>query len=95
MQQEIYIKLPSIESFIEKIKNHELVWNEQDRLLHLFEEVGEFSEIILQYNKRKKPFKTKVDIENAVADIFEDLFALCVLYDIDLNKIIKKVIYEK
>jgi NTP pyrophosphatase (non-canonical NTP hydrolase) len=95
MQQKIFVEPQSIESFIKKIKNHELVWNEQDRLLHLFEEVGEFSEIILQYNKRKKPFKTKVDIENGVADIFEDLFALCVFYEIDINKIIKKVIYEE
>lgn len=95
MKQKIFIETASLESFIKKIKGHKLVWNEQDRILHLFEEVGEFSEIILQFNKRKKPTKTKVDIENGIADIFEDLFALSVLYDIDINKIIKKVIYEK
>jgi NTP pyrophosphatase (non-canonical NTP hydrolase) len=95
MEQKTFLEKATIEIFKQKLNSHELVWNKSDRMLHLFEEVGELSEIILQFNGRKKPAKTKEDIENAIADVIDDVFSLCILYNIDINKVITKVINEE
>lgn len=88
------IQKSDIEFYNKKIEKHEFSWGIEQRLFHLFEEVGEFSEIYLQYTEYKKPPKTKEDIQTALSDIFEDVLALSILFKLDINKIIKDAIYK-
>lgn len=78
--------------FIKKIKSFDNVWDKDARILHLGEEVGEFMEIIMQYKGLKTPSKDKNDIENALADILEDVFSLAYHYDIDFNTLLNKTL---
>lgn len=95
----VFIKIMNIEQFekefYKKFNNYAKVWNKEERILHLFEEIGEFAEIILQYNGSKKPQKNICDIKIALADILEDVLALSILYNIDIVDLIKELINEK
>lgn len=84
-----------IDFYKNKLKKYEFSWGVEQRIFHLMEEVGEFSEIYLQYTKYKNPEKTKNDIGIALADIFEDLLALSLLFNLDINEIISDAIYKE
>lgn len=89
-----YISQDKINKYIENLKRHEFVWDKDQRLFHLFEEVGELSEIYLQYTKMKKPDKDLTDVENALADVFSDILALSILFGLDVNNVIEKALNE-
>jgi len=74
-----------------KIKNYKKVWDRDARIIHLFEEIGEFAEIIMQYKGLKEPRKNKEDIKNALSDIAEDVFAIAILFDIKIDDIFKEI----
>lgn len=90
-----YITQDKINKYIENLKKQDFVWNKDQRLFHLMEEVGELSEVYLQYTKNKKPFKNLDDIENALSDIFDDILALSILFDLDINNVIEKSLSDK
>ena len=81
--------------FYDKLNSHPKVWNKEERTLHLVEEVGELAEITLQYNGSKEPKKNIADVKNALADILDDIFALSMLYGIDINDLLEELINEK
>ena len=81
--------------FKKKLFEYENVWGKDQRTLHLFEEVGEFSEILLQYQGHKLPSKNIMDIKIALADVLEDVLALSVLYEIRFNDLFDQIINEK
>lgn len=83
------------EDFLEKINNYPKVWKKEERTLHLVEEVGEFAEIILQYNGSKNPPKNIDDIKIALADVLEDVFAISILYGIDIQDLLKEIVNEE
>lgn len=87
-----YLSKNKIEEYAEKLKRLEFEWGKEQRLFHLMEEIGELSEMYLQYTKKKRPFKDIVDIENGLADIFDDIIALSILFELDINKIIEKAL---
>ncbi len=75
-----------------KIKNYKKVWGKDARILHLFEEAGEFAEIIMQYKGLKNPRKNKDDIKNALIDMVEDIFIIAILFNIKIEDILKEII---
>ena len=79
----------------ERFLSYTHIWNREERMLHLVEEVGEFAEIILQYNGGKRPKKDISDIKIALADILEDVFALSILYEIKISDLLKELRNEK
>lgn len=79
------------EDFLEKINSYPRIWNKEERILHLVEEVGEFAEIILQYNGSKNPPKNIDDVKIALADVL----AISVLYGIDIQDLLKEIINEE
>lgn len=74
-----------------KIKSYKKVWNKDARIIHLFEEVGEFAEIIMQYKGLKNPRKNEEDIKNALSDIVEDIFVIAILFDINIDDIFNEI----
>jgi NTP pyrophosphatase (non-canonical NTP hydrolase) len=90
-----YITQDRINKYIENLKKQDFVWSQEQRLFHLMEEVGELSEVYLQYTKNKKPFKSLDDVENALADIFDDILALSILFDLNINNVIEKSLSDK
>ena len=74
-----------------KIKSYRKVWNRDARIIHLFEEVGEFAEILMQYKGLKDPRKNKRDIKNALSDIVEDVFAVAILFNVKIDDIFKEI----
>ncbi len=90
-----YIPQDKIIKYLENLKKQEFVWDKDQRFFHLMEEVGELSEMYLQYTKKKKPFKNLDDIENGLADIFDDVLALSVLFGLDVNKVIEKALGDQ
>lgn len=84
-----------IRSFRKKINSFPRKWNKEARTLHLVEEIGEFTEIILQHKGYKAPYKTREDIKNALSDIVEDVICLVDLYKIDLIDIFREIIADK
>jgi|GEM_PF-2220406 len=87
-----YISRHKINKYRKDLKKHEFIWGKSQRIFHLTEEVGEFSEIYLQYTKKKRPFKNLVDIENGLTDIFDDVLALSLLFNLNINNIIEKTL---
>jgi NTP pyrophosphatase (non-canonical NTP hydrolase) len=85
-----YISQDKINKYVENIKRQEFVWDKDQRFFHLMEEVGELSEMYLQFTKKKKPFKNLDDIENGLADVFDDILALSILFNLDINNVIEK-----
>ena len=79
----------------DKLNSYPKVWNKEERMIHLVEEVGELAEIILQYNGSKKPKKNIIDIKNALVDVLDDIFALSLLYGIDINDLLEELTNEK
>lgn len=75
-----------------KIKSYKKIWNKDARIIHLFEETGEFAEIVLQYKGLKSPHKNKEDIKNALSDIAEDVFAIAILFGVEIDEIFKEII---
>jgi len=90
-----YISQNEIKKYAGKLEKAEFVWGKDQRLFHLMEEVGELSEVYLQYTNKKKPPKDLNDIENGLADIFDDILALSILFDIDINNIIGKALRDQ
>lgn len=74
-----------------KMKSYRKVWNRDARIIHLFEEVGEFAEILMQYKGLKDPRKNKRDIKNALSDIVEDVFAVAILFNVKIDDIFKEI----
>lgn len=81
--------------FCDKLNSYSRAWNKEERMLHLVEEVGELAEITLQYNGSKKPKKNIIDIKNALADVLDDIFALSLLYGIDIDDLLEELINGK
>ncbi len=73
------------------MKSYKKVWDRDARIIHLFEEVGEFAEILMQYKGLKDPRKNKGDIKNALSDIVEDVFAIAILFDVKIDDIFKEI----
>jgi NTP pyrophosphatase (non-canonical NTP hydrolase) len=61
-------------------------WDEQTRLLHLFEEAGELSDKLVAYLGKKKGVVTKEDLRAEMCGILFDLFVLANQLDIDLKE---------
>ncbi len=81
--------------FRKRLSNYSHVWNRDERILHLVEELGELAEITLQYNGSKQPKKDINDVRVALADILEDVFALSILYQIKIDDLLAELIDEK
>ena len=60
-------------------------WDEQTRLLHLFEEAGELSDILAMYLKKKKGETSKEKIQAEMCGILFDFLTLANMLDIDLE----------
>ncbi|MFA6390971.1 MAG: hypothetical protein WCX78_04530 [Patescibacteria group bacterium] len=60
-------------------------WSIETRLLHLGEEVGELFDIYLQYTGQKDRKQSLEDIEIALNDVTDELFALYDLFGIDIK----------
>ncbi|MDP2598497.1 MAG: MazG nucleotide pyrophosphohydrolase domain-containing protein [Candidatus Liptonbacteria bacterium] len=80
------------DAFRRKLNSYETPWSADQRVFHLMEEVGEFAEIILQYQGVKRPPKSKKDVAVALGDIIDDVFALAVLYGIDIEEVLDLVL---
>lgn len=80
--------------FVEKLNKYKKKWDSDSRILHLFEEVGEFAEIILQFKGIKEPKKDLNDIKVALADIVDDIYAIAVLNNISLEDLTNEVLKE-
>ena len=63
-----------IRSFRKKINSFPRKWNKEAGTLHLVEEIGEFTEIILQHKGYKAPHKTREDIKMPYLILWKMLF---------------------
>jgi NTP pyrophosphatase (non-canonical NTP hydrolase) len=70
-------------------------WNIETRLLHLGEEVGELFDIYLQYRGLKNRKQSLDDIENALNDVADELFALYDSFGIDIKSSLSKELSKK
>ncbi|MDD5318379.1 MAG: MazG nucleotide pyrophosphohydrolase domain-containing protein [Candidatus Pacebacteria bacterium] len=80
------------DDFKVKLDSYINKWDSDSRILHLFEEVGEFAEIILHYKGIKSPKKDLYDIKVALADIIEDVYAISILNNITLEELTSQVL---
>lgn len=78
--------------FTDKMNSYENKWDKDSRFFHLIEEVGELSEIFLQYKGIKKPCKNLHDIKIALADVLDDILALTILYKINFQDLFEEVL---
>lgn len=78
--------------FKDKLSGYTNKWDSDSRILHLVEEVGEFAEIVLQYKGIKSPKKDLRDIKIALADIVDDVYAICALNNISLEDLTAEVL---
>lgn len=78
--------------FTDKMNSYENKWDKDSRFFHLIEEVGELSEIFLQYKGIKKPYKNLHDIKIALADVLDDILALTILYKINFQDLFEEAL---
>ncbi len=77
-------------------KKHNVKIDEEFALLKLYEEVGEFSQAVLIHKKKSRPEKhvnvkkSKEKMAEELADILGMTMVVCKMYNIDLEKAIRK-----
>lgn len=81
--------------FRAKLDSYENKWDFDTRLIHLYEEVGELAEIILQFKGAKLPHKNLQDIKVALADVVDDVYALAMLRGISLKELTEEVLKKE